>query len=109
MKLEKKHYVIIAVILVIILIWYFSKNKDESSWWIFSKKQPIVPIVDTKNTSGCMNCWVSSTEEGVDYCRWFDNYGRNTRTFTGSCSTSQSNMGQASTRKKPWWAALFGI
>jgi len=132
MKLEKKHYIVIAVIVLIIIIWYFSKKKkdessyrrarnigssgqergtsnyEDSAWWIFSKK-PIQVTTPDSTASGCTSCWVSSTENGVDYCRWFDNYGRNTRTFTGSCNTSQSNMGQRSTQKKPWWAVLFGI
>ena len=109
MKLEKKHYIIIAVLVIIILAWYFSKKKKdtESAWWIFSKK-PVVPIVET-NVSGCVNCWVSSTEDGVEYCRWFDNYGRNTQTYQGrGCTGVQSNIGSSSSKRKPWWMSFFG-
>jgi uncharacterized protein YodC (DUF2158 family) len=117
MKIEKKHWIIIAVIVAIIIIWYSNKKKKEaeSAWWIFSKK-PIQVTTPDKTASGCVNCWVSTVEDGVQYCRWYDNYGRNTQSYAGrSCTGTQANMGGVNQgyganygKRRPWWASLFG-
>ena len=135
MKLEKKHYVIIAVIIVIIVIWYFSKKKkaesdfglsrdfdasgsvpmEDSAWWIFGKK-PIQVTTPESTASKCVNCWVTTFEDGVEYCRWYDNYGRNTQSYAGrGCTGGQANMGGVNQgygsgygKKKSWWETLFG-
>jgi uncharacterized protein YodC (DUF2158 family) len=36
--------------------------------------------------------WVYTVENGKDYCRWYDRYGKNTRTYNQPCSKSQANM-----------------
>lgn len=42
--------------------------------------------------------WVYSIENGKDYCRWYDRYGKNTRTYNQPCSKSQANMYQKPTK-----------
>jgi hypothetical protein len=36
--------------------------------------------------------WIYIIENGKDYCRWFDQYGRNTVTYEKPCTLAQSNM-----------------
>jgi hypothetical protein len=36
--------------------------------------------------------WIYIIENGKDYCRWFDQYGRNTVTYERPCNLAQSNM-----------------
>jgi len=89
---------------------------EDSAWWIFSKK-PIQVTTPESTASKCVNCWVTSVEDGVQYCRWFDNNGRNTQSYAGrGCTSGQANMGGVNQgyganygKRKPWWASLFGI
>jgi len=36
--------------------------------------------------------WVSSIEDGNDYCRWYDDNGVNTVTYNLPCTAAQANM-----------------
>lgn len=38
------------------------------------------------------NLWYSSTENGKDYCRWYDKNGNNTVTYERPCTAVQANM-----------------
>lgn len=102
-----KILILAAVILVVIVILSVQrKKKQESSWWLFDKKTP----PQTPSMAGCTSCWVSSIEEGVPYCRWYDAYGRNTQTYEGrGCNPVQANIGFGKSRKKKWWELLFNI
>lgn len=40
----------------------------------------------------CRRCWVNSIEDGKDYCRWYDNDGRNTVTYNRPCTRAQAGM-----------------
>lgn len=98
---------IVVVLLITILLMIEKKKKEESGWWLFDKKTTPTP---PSSMAGCTNCWVSSVEDGVEYCRWYDNYGRNTSTYAGrSCTGVQSNIGFNKPKRKPWWATLFGL
>jgi uncharacterized protein YodC (DUF2158 family) len=113
--MKKNNYLIIAfvilLIITIIIFWYNKKKKKEaeSSWWIFSKK-PVQVTNSTPNQTGCTNCWVSTVEDGMEYCRWYDNYGRNTQSYSGrGCTNVQANIGYNNKPKKSWWEAFFGL
>lgn len=100
--------VMVVVLSIIILLMIEKKKKEESGWWLFDKKTPTP--TPPSSMAGCTNCWVSSVEDGVEYCRWYDNYGRNTSTYAGrSCTGVQSNIGFNKPKRKPWWATLFGL
>ena len=36
--------------------------------------------------------WVYSIEDGKEYCRWYDRYGKNTVTYNTKCNRNQANM-----------------
>lgn len=111
MKIDKT-IIIVAVFLIIIILFSIQKKKNqESGWWLFSK--PKSPVTPTPSMAGCTSCWVSSIEDGVQYCRWYDQYGRNTSTYEGrGCTGTQANIGFGQgygQRKKKWWESLFGL
>lgn len=53
------------------------------------------PPSDFSNTQK----WVYTIEDGKDYCRWYDKYGKVTRTYNAPCSKSQANMYSNKTKK----------
>jgi hypothetical protein len=64
-----------------------AKSSDFSSANGQSKSDS-TPPPDVKDTQK----WVYTVENNKDYCRWYDKYGRNTRTYNAPCSKSQANM-----------------
>ena len=111
MKDSSKLLFFIAFLIVSVIFLSIQKKRkeeeaQESNWWLFSKTPQ---TSQTSSMAGCTNCWVSSIEDGVSYCRWYDQYGRNTSTYEGrGCTGTQANIGFGK-RKKKWWESLFNI
>jgi len=80
---------------VIILVKVFGKKETNEETHGFSGKES-----DSKKTESTpppmtflnVQKWVYSIEDGKEYCRWYDRYGKNTRTYNAKCSGSQANM-----------------
>jgi hypothetical protein len=51
-----------------------------------------VGVYNTSQRVNCRRCWVNSIEDGKDYCRWYDNEGRNTITYNRPCTRAQAGM-----------------
>lgn len=80
---------------IIILVKVFGEKEKKEGANNFSGKE-----TDSKKTESTpppmtfsnVQKWVYSVEDGKDYCRWYDRYGKNTRTYNSPCSKSQANM-----------------
>jgi hypothetical protein len=107
MKLEKKHYTIIAVVIGLIAVWYFflRKKKPAESGYAayqldpngiesgFAASMGKVPSrIKGGGTPVPQGKWISSTEGGQDYCRWYNANGDNTVTYERACTKAQANM-----------------
>lgn len=107
MKADKLLIFAVVILFIIIILSLQKKKKQESSWWLFDKPTPPQP---SPSMAGCTSCWVSSVEDGMPYCRWYDAYGRNTQTYEGrGCTGVQANIGFGKKKKKSWWELLFKI
>ena len=107
MNITKKQWMIIGVIAVI-AVWYFflRKKKPAESGYAayqldpngiesgFAASMGKVPsrIKGGGTSQAGRGRWVSSTENGHDYCRWYDANGVNTVTYDRPCTAAQANM-----------------
>ena len=106
MNITKKQWMIIGVIAVI-AVWYFflrKKKPAESGYAAYQLANGIESgfaasmgkapsrIKGGGTSQAGKGHWVSSIEDGNDYCRWYDANGVNTVTYNLPCTAAQANM-----------------
>lgn len=92
----------VIAIIVILVKAYGKKEVEETNNFSGkdndSKKEEVAPSPPPTEK---VQKWVYSIEDGKEYCRWYDGYGRNTVTYNNKCSKTQANMyGNKSFKKR---------